>query len=134
MMQYSTTPGAQGICPKGWHIPTDEEWTELTNYLGGDEPAGAQLMETGNAHWLSPKSREATNETGFTALPGGRHLWIDSSDHQYFDKEIYGYWWSSTESKFSNFLGRFIYHNRGGVYVVDHSVYDDGLSIRCVKD
>ena len=57
------------LCPTGWHVPTDNEWTSLTDYLGEDTKAGGQLKETGTTHWLSP-NYGATNESGFTALPG----------------------------------------------------------------
>src|SRR5574344_2998326 len=67
----TTNPsGIQGVCPAGWHLPSDAEWTELTDYLGGASVAGGKLKETGTTHWDSPNTG-ATNETGFTALPGG---------------------------------------------------------------
>src|SRR5574344_54019 len=67
----TTNPsGVQGVCPTGWHVPSDAEWTELTDYLGGASVAGGKLTETGTTHWNSPNTG-ATNETGFTALPGG---------------------------------------------------------------
>jgi uncharacterized protein (TIGR02145 family) len=69
-MQYDTTEGAQGICPDGWHIPTDAEWTTLTTFLGGESVAGGKMKEAGFAHWYSPNTG-ATNESGFTGLPGG---------------------------------------------------------------
>jgi len=69
MMQYITLPGVQGICPVGWHISTDEEWTQLSDSLGGGGHAGRDVKETGTSHWFSPNS--ASNLTGFTALPGG---------------------------------------------------------------
>src|SRR5574344_844768 len=66
----TTNPsGIQGVCPAGWHLPSDAEWTELTDYLGGASVAGGKLKETGTTHWNSPNTG-ATNETGFTALPG----------------------------------------------------------------
>ena len=58
------------LCPEGWHVPTDDEWTILTDYLGGKSVAGGKLKETGTSHWLSPNTG-ATNETGFTGLPTG---------------------------------------------------------------
>ncbi|TSA38766.1 MAG: T9SS C-terminal target domain-containing protein [Porphyromonadaceae bacterium] len=60
--------GVQGICPSGWHLPSDDEWTNLTDYLGAT--AGGKMKETGTGHWLSPNTG-ATNASGFTALPGG---------------------------------------------------------------
>src|SRR5690554_4910948 len=89
----TTNPsGIQGVCPAGWHVPSDAEWTELTDYLGGTSVAGGKLKETGTTHWKSPNTG-ATNETGFTALPGGyRHLYGAFSNIGYD-----GYWWSATE-------------------------------------
>ena len=73
-MQYSTTEGVKGICPTGWHLPTDAEWTTLTNVLGGENVAGGRMKEAGTTHWASPNTG-ATNSSGFTALPGGyRHF------------------------------------------------------------
>ncbi len=62
--------GVQGACPLGWHLPSNAEWTELNDYLGGTNVAGGKLKEIGITHWTSPNTG-ATNETGFTALPGG---------------------------------------------------------------
>ena len=75
MMDYKLSdngnPGiTQGIFPIGWHLPTDSEWTELTDFLGGASLAGGKLKETGIVHWHSPNTG-ATNESGFTALPVG---------------------------------------------------------------
>ena len=75
MMQYKTTEGVQGICPVNWHIPTDAEWTGLTDFLGGESVAGGKMkttgtIEAGTGLWLSPNTG-ATNSSGFAALPGG---------------------------------------------------------------
>lgn len=67
---YYTTADSRSICPPGWHIPSDDEWTTLINYLGGESVAGGKLKEAGTTHWTSPNTG-ATNLTGFTALPGG---------------------------------------------------------------
>ena len=74
-MQYVTTEGGQGICPDGWHIPTDGEWTTLVEYLGGNNWAGGKIkskgaIEAGTGLWKYPNAG-ATNESGFTGLPGG---------------------------------------------------------------
>ena len=67
-MQYITTQGVQGICPAGWHLPTEMEWTTLADYLGGDTIAGGKMKETGLVHWASPNAW-ATNSSGFTGFP-----------------------------------------------------------------
>src|SRR5574344_2757322 len=86
----TTNPsGIQGVCPAGWHLPSDAEWTELTDYLGGTSVAGGKLKETGTTHWASPNYK-ATNETGFTALPGGGR-------YEIFDRIGSNvYWWRAT--------------------------------------
>jgi uncharacterized protein (TIGR02145 family) len=66
---YAATD-TRNIAPSGWHLPTDAEWTELTEYLGGESVAAGKIKETGITHWAPPNTG-ATNETGFTALPGG---------------------------------------------------------------
>jgi len=71
MMAYSTTEGAQGICPTGWHIPTDAELISLSTYLGGNTVAGGKVKETGFVHWKYSAGGGATNLSGFTGLPGG---------------------------------------------------------------
>jgi len=59
-MQYSTTVGVQGICPTGWHLPADSEWTTLTTFLGGEIIAGGKMKEAGLAHWASPNTGAPT--------------------------------------------------------------------------
>jgi len=71
-MRNSTTPGSQGVCPDGWHIPTHAEWTVMDNFLGGWTVAGGKLKEAGYDHWLPPNTG-ATNSSGFTALPAGEY-------------------------------------------------------------
>jgi uncharacterized protein (TIGR02145 family) len=70
MMKYVNMSGATGICPVDWQIPTHEEWLILTTYLGGNKIASGNLKEGGTIHWSSPNN-DATNESGFTVLPGG---------------------------------------------------------------
>jgi uncharacterized protein (TIGR02145 family) len=119
------------LCPKGWHVPTDSEWTTLTTYLGGESVAGGKLKETGTTHWNSPNTG-ATNETGFTALPGG---WR-SSYGRFCCVRNFGTWWSTTydylqygawfrgmEPDLSSVSGTVVPIDRGF-----------GLSVRCVKD
>jgi uncharacterized protein (TIGR02145 family) len=75
MMQYNTADTGdigttQGVCPEGWHLPTNKEWFALVIYLGGEDIAGGKLKETGTSQWLSPNSG-ATNASGFSALDAG---------------------------------------------------------------
>ena len=81
------------LCPKGWHVPTDEEWKQLQANLGDDENVGSALKESGNNHWRKPNTG-ATNMSGFTALPGGYR----DTNGPFNLLRADGYWWSSTES------------------------------------
>ncbi|MDD4110697.1 MAG: fibrobacter succinogenes major paralogous domain-containing protein [Clostridia bacterium] len=121
--------GVQGVCPAGWHLPSHAEWTELTDYLGGESGAGGKLKETGTTHWASPNTG-ATNETGFTALPGG----LRGSNGCFFNFiGYYGYWWSASED------GTYFAWCRGMDYY-DSDVFriffdkEVGFSVRCVRD
>ncbi len=125
----TTINGGKNICPSGWHVPVDDEWTILTDYLGGDSVAGGKLKETGITHWISPNTG-ATNETGFTALPGGFRSYYTGG----FNNDTYfGLWWSSSENAASDAWGRDSRYNGGGVL---RSLYSklNGLSVRCVRD
>ena len=117
------------IAPDGWHVPTDDEWTTLTDYLGGTSVSGGKMKETGTEHWSSPNT-DATNESGFTALPGGYRYFNGNYIHQGYS----GYFWSSTE-----------YNGRGSAWYrllyydgsdVSRSNYYKlcGFSLRCVRD
>jgi uncharacterized protein (TIGR02145 family) len=120
---------SKGLCPTGWHVPTDGEWTTLTTYLGGTSVAGGKLKEAGNTHWYSNSG--ATNESGFTALPGGYRY----SSGGYSYPGSYGYWWSATEniSNVTNGYYRLIYYYNASIYGSDISKAS-GLSVRCIKD
>ena len=125
----TTNPsGIQGVCPKGWHLPNDAEWTELTDYLGGTSIAGGKLKETGTTHWKSPNT-DATNETGFTALPGGGR----SKSGAFLGIGSPGYWWSATENNATSAWYRTMVYNNGDVgrYGIGKEF---GFSVRCVRD
>lgn len=123
------------LCPSGWHVPSEDEWTALTNYLGGDSAAAGHLRETDLTHWVYANSG-VTNSSGFTALPGGYRYF---NDQGYFRELGYGAeFWSSTEypeNSFSSaFARRFYYITWSGI--LDSGVYPkkSGFSCRCVKD
>jgi len=130
MMQYSTTPGVKGICPTGWHLPTDAEWTTLTTHLGGESVAGGKMKETGYEHWAAPNTG-ATNSSGFTALPGGYRNY-GAGGFLYLNSK--NYYWTSSESSSDNSWLRFM--SNDGMYVFRHGVYikTHGFSVRCIKD
>jgi uncharacterized protein (TIGR02145 family) len=117
------------LCPVSYHVPTDWEMGGiLTEYLGGWLTAGGKLKETGLTHWLSP-NEGATNESGFTALPGGRR----NEDGSFVDIGLIGHWWSATELNETNAYQLYVYYltpnfaNFFNFKVV-------GYSIRCLKD
>jgi len=115
------------LCPKGWHTPTIEEWTTMINYLGGEEVAGGKLKETGTTHWISNEG--ATNETGFTALPGGGREWNGTYDLI----GLHGTWWTSTPSYDDNAWKVNVYAGGPEIGSVIFPT-EAGYSVRCVKD
>jgi uncharacterized protein (TIGR02145 family) len=119
---------AMNACPDGWHLPSDAEWTELTDYLGGESVAGGKLKETGTTHWASPNTG-ATNETGFTALPGGFRYNSGAFDNIGSN----GYWWSATEGNATNAWNRDMFYLGSDVGSYS-SNKDVGFSVRCLRD
>jgi len=113
----------QGICPDGWHLPSDAEWAILINYAGGTQ-AGTQLK----ASDVSWSTNRGTDYYGFSALPGGR----GTSGGSFELNSTYGYWWSASESG-SFAYARYMY---GGYTYVSRDDYNKGnfYSVRCVKD
>jgi uncharacterized protein (TIGR02145 family) len=118
----------RNVCPTGWSVPTDDELQTLTTFLGGESEAGGKLKSTGTTLWNAPNTG-ATNETGFTALPGGYRL----PNGEYHSIQISSYIWSSTANTPTLAWGTGMKYNdavllRGGYF------YSDGVSIRCIKD
>jgi uncharacterized protein (TIGR02145 family) len=116
------------IAPEGWRVPTDEDWQTLVDYLGGSSVAGGKLKEAGTTHWDSPNTG-ATNESGFTALPGGHRSYHGIFNYLGFT----AYFWSSTDSNSSYAWARLLnrYHS---LVVRDYFNKPDGFSVRCVRD
>ena len=124
---YAAT-NVHNICPVGWHLPTDAEWTILTTYLLGESVAGGKLNEVGTTHWESPNT-DATNETGFTALPGG----CRTGDGTFQHLSYFGHWWTATEKDATYAWDRITSYNSN--YVTRNFFSKPGgKSIRCVKD
>ena len=144
MMQYVTTAGVQGICPTGWHLPTDAEWCTVTQFLDPSVncdiygysgiDAGGKMKSTGTVEvstglWSSPNTG-ATNESGFTAVPAG-----DRRTNGTFDYVgIGGSLWSSSENSTSYYAWlRNLNYHRSDVFR-DHFSKEYGFSVRCLRD
>ena len=143
MMQYSTTPGVRGICPEGWHLPTDAEWSTLIQYVSnqpeylcdGDTNYIAKALAA-TTHWDTISNTcaigndlLANNATGFSALPGGGRSTIGSFVVIGND----GFWWSSTEFASMGAWGQIMYYNHGYVYH-NNGFKTTGFSVRCLRD
>ena len=132
--------GVQGVCPAGWHIPSDSEWKQLEIYLGMSQAVadsehyrgvdeGGKLKERGTSHWYYPNTG-ATNSSGFTALPGGGR----NTPGTYVNMGYSAIFPSSTEYDIYRIWVRALSNERSDIY--RHYVYPKhaGYSVRCVKD
>jgi uncharacterized protein (TIGR02145 family) len=120
----------RGLCPIGWHVPTSSEWDSLKTYLGGST-AGNKIKETGNVHWTNTNWNMATNESGFTALPGGARIYsgnFSGLNHK-------GFFWTSTNH--STLYARFTNVQDGSPNLMGpeyNNPKQTGYSVRCIKD
>jgi uncharacterized protein (TIGR02145 family) len=120
--------GGKNVCPSGWHVPSDDEWTTLTTFLGDN--AGGKMKETGTIHWSSPNTG-ATNSSLFTALPSGYRY----SDGKFYSMGNSCEMWSRTpydaNSAYRYTLGYdYSYVDRSRIYGLKRY----GFSVRCIKD
>jgi len=116
----------RNIAPLGWHVPTDEDWIILINFLDGEDAAGGKLKETGTTHWNIPNTG-ATNESGFTALSCG----IRGQSGDFFPTPCE--WWSSTQYNNISGISQSVNYDNISSYrnpLNKHS----GSSVRCIKD
>ena len=122
------------LCPDGWRVPTDDDWTELTDYLGGAEVAGGKLkatgtIEAGTGLWHEPNTG-ATNETGFAALPGGaRHF-----EGHFIAMGSAGVWWTSTAHSVTGTAWRFDMSYDSAVLKEEFAYKTYGFAVRCIKN
>jgi uncharacterized protein (TIGR02145 family) len=126
---YAVTD-SRNICPTGWHVPSQAEWTTLATNLGGESVAGGKLKETGTTHWQSPNTG-ATNSSGFTALPGGyRGYWGPFSQIG-----LAGLWWSSTEYYYDTDAAEDwdVSNSSSSMFNAANSK-QSGFSVRCLKN
>jgi uncharacterized protein (TIGR02145 family) len=117
---------SRGLAPKGWHIPSDAEWTTLTNYLGGEEKAGAKMKS--KSGWS--KEGNGTNSSGFSDFPGGYRLY----NGIFKGVGDGGSWLSSTEFDTLNVWSRTLSSSSGKVWRSFDFFKGDGLSVRCLSD
>ena len=115
------------IAPEGWHIPTDEEWEILVNYLGGENVAGGKMKESGTSNWKH-QNVKASNKSGFTALPGG--MCNNSGNSRYINTTAY--FWSSSKTDDDFAWLRELSDNVSSIG--RNACKGQGCSIRCIKD
>jgi len=120
---------SRNIAPEGWRVATKEDWDELRTFLGGDG-VGIKLKEVGTTHWQAPNDG-ATNETHFTALPGGMR---GGSGQGFYDLGKTGRWWTSTMVSTSSASYRELFYNNKGLSYASPSSMKNGYSIRCIKN
>lgn len=139
LYNWNAVDDSRSIAPEGWHVPTDSEWKQLEMYLGMSQAEadatgqrgtdeGGKLKEMGTMHWNSPNTG-ATNESGFTALPGGYR----SNGGNFGNVGVTAYFWCSTELGSVSAWARLLGYSYSKVYR-QHYNKQDGFSVRCVRD
>lgn len=128
LYNWYTVADPRNVCPTGWHVPSHAEYTLLTDYLGGATVAGGKMKSTGTQYWWAPNT-DATNESGFSGLPGGKRY--DSGP--FADIGNFGFWWSSTEFDTSKAWGRYL-SSSGDEAGNFNLIKPYGHSVRCLRD
>lgn len=118
----------RNIAPHGWHIPTNDEWLKLVEYLGGETIAGGKMKEDGSAHWITPNVG-AISSSGFMGLPGGNRM----ANSGFFYLQQNAVWWSSTEQQSDFAYNLSIFSSSADAFILS-SPSNFGNSIRCVRD
>ena len=129
----------RNVCPTGWHVPSYDEWGTLINYFdpnadGGNfspNTAGGKMKSTGIQYWNSPNSG-ASNESGFSGLPGGsRNFFGDGLSHYV---KFYGFWWTSTDVSGTSAWSVRLSYSDNSAEIITNNNKPCGLSIRCLKE
>jgi uncharacterized protein (TIGR02145 family) len=134
LYNWYTCADARQLCPVGWHVPTDTEWTVLTEYLGGDAIAGGKMKTTGTVEaitglWYDPNT-EATNSSGFSAVPGG----LRSFNGPYnIGIGVNSYWWSSSVDVTNEARSRYLNYDFSFANSIS-GLKQYGFSVRCLRD
>lgn len=144
LYNWFTTVDPNGLCPTGWHVPTDDEWTDLTDYIGGtssphgdelkscrqvNSPLGGGCNTSEHPRWSEHGTHYGTDDYGFSGLPGG---------YRHYGGSFYaigndGLWWSSTEYSSDDAWFRYLLYGSDDVGVNDANKRD-GFSVRCLRD
>jgi len=128
LYNWTAVDDSRNVCPTGWHVPSDAEWTVLSDYLGGEAVAGGKMKSTGTAYWVSPNTN-ATNESGFSGLPSDfRNLFGG-----FGIIGTLGYWWSSTEAGTDNAWFRDLSYS-SGYFERYYLSKASGFSVRCLRN
>ena len=128
LYNYYAVNDPRGLAPEGWHIPNEDEWTKLTDFLGGKNIAGIELKTTSTTLWKSP-NLGATNKSKFSALPGGGRF---NNGEFTSVGELSGFW-SSSEGHSNLAWLRYLYYSHS-VVTTNYVFKTFGLSVRCIKD
>ena len=144
LYNWFATVDANGLCPEGWHVPTNDEWTALTDYIGGtgsphgnelkscrqvNSPLGGGCNTTEHPRWEQYNTHYGTDDYGFSGLPGGYRNYFGTFDYIGY----YGFWWSSTE--YSSYLAWYRFLNYDyGIVSVSYFSLQRGRSVRCLRD
>jgi len=134
-MNGQSIAGAQGVCPSGWHVPTEADWATLINYAGGNAIAGKNLKEIGNSHWTTLND-STHNKFGFTGLPAGRYPTDSDANLHVYDS---GSFWSSTAINaqaawgYTLIYDSTMYQKRDAISKWQDAKFQ-GFSVRCIKN
>ena len=128
LYNWYATNDNRGLAPSGWHVASDSEWQTLNDFLGGRFDAGGKLKEVDTLHWSFP-NLGATNESSFSALPGGYRSGKGNFGHWGY----VGFWWSDSESDSTNAWFRAI-NWQSTYFQRDDTWKIMGFSIRCIRD
>jgi len=119
---------SRGLAPEGFHVPSENEWATLIDFLGGENVAGGKLKEKGTMHWDDP-NQDANNSSGFIGLPGGGR----NKDGKFLEIGGVGSWWCSDEFDSSNAKHCVLVWFFGNAPLMNYSK-NDAVSVRCIRD
>lgn len=129
LYNYFAVSDPRGLCPKGWKVPSVEDFNVLAQFLGGEAVAGGKLKEVGTTCWQTP-NLGATNESGFSGLPGGQR----SATGKFGNIGNIGTWWTNTKNQDNTAWSVSLFSYTGGNALYKYyNEFNNGLSVRCIK-